>query len=205
MEKGNILPMLRIKELRAEKKMTQAVLSKKLGISLKTLRAYELGRRPGKGEKADEKETIPSNILIEMSKTFGCSTDYILGLSDCRTVESDLIHQYTGLSDPAISSLHTHRNDTTIDTVNLLASRLGSGRDRDDLLTLLTVYLQRPEDSTIGDIYFQGDGDSNIRFPGGATTDGAILFSVTQKLVETRAGLTGRKAQKKGSISGSKS
>ena len=190
MEKRNIFHP--IKALRKEQKMTQKQLvalleedDPDIRLTVRTLQSYENGS-----------SKMPVRILIKLSMIFDCSTDYILGLSACRTVESDLIHQYTGLSDPAISSLHAHRNDTTIDTVNLLASRLGSGRIRDDLLTLLTAYLQRKEDSTIGDVYFNADGGGLIFFPGGASTDGMILHSITQKLIELRA-------KKKGSRKGS--
>lgn len=58
----------RIRELRKDNKMTQAQLAKKLGKGESTIRMWELGR--------NEPDRIS---LIEMSRIFDCSIDYILG------------------------------------------------------------------------------------------------------------------------------
>lgn len=55
---------------RARLNMTKEEISKRLGITSKTYLAYVRGK------------TIPSDVLVEMSKMFGCSTDYLLGLTD---------------------------------------------------------------------------------------------------------------------------
>lgn len=65
----------RIKELRKEKKITQIQLSLELGVTQETISAYEHGRH------------LPSvAALIKMSEIFGCSMDYIMGLSSERSL-----------------------------------------------------------------------------------------------------------------------
>ncbi|MGN7192844.1 helix-turn-helix transcriptional regulator [Bacillus mycoides] len=58
----------RIRELRKNNKLTQAQLAQKLGKGESTIRMWELGK--------NEPDRIS---LIEMSRIFNCSIDYILG------------------------------------------------------------------------------------------------------------------------------
>lgn len=61
----------RIKELREDNDLTQKQLSKILNCSQQVYSNYELGQRD-----------LPTDILINLSKLYKVSTDYILGLSD---------------------------------------------------------------------------------------------------------------------------
>jgi len=61
----------RLKELRLFKGMTQAEVAEKFGKSESAIRMWELGK-----SKPD------ADTLIEVSKEFGCSTDYLLGLPE---------------------------------------------------------------------------------------------------------------------------
>lgn len=63
--------MKRLKELRENKQLTQAQLSKSLNISSSTIGMYEQGRR-----FPDE------NLLKHIAKFFNVSIDYLLGISD---------------------------------------------------------------------------------------------------------------------------
>lgn len=67
--------MNRIKELREEKRMTQVRLSIELEVTQVAVSAYESGRHY---------PSIP--VLIKMSELFDASCDYILGISDIRTI-----------------------------------------------------------------------------------------------------------------------
>lgn len=65
--------MNRIKELRIKKRMTQIALSIELGVSQELISAYETGK------------TDPNlKVLIQLSKIFNVSIDYIVGLSDTK-------------------------------------------------------------------------------------------------------------------------
>ncbi len=65
--------MNRIKELREEKHITQVRLSIELEVSQETISAYEKGKY------------YPSaKSLIQLSKIFNTSIDYILGISEVR-------------------------------------------------------------------------------------------------------------------------
>ena len=61
----------RIRDLREDKDLTQKELSKILNCSQQVYSNYELGQRD-----------IPTDILIALSKFYGVSVDYILGLTD---------------------------------------------------------------------------------------------------------------------------
>lgn len=67
--------MNRIKLLREEMRMTQVKLSTELGVSQETVSAYESGKHY---------PSIPN--LLKMSELFSASCDYILGISDIRTI-----------------------------------------------------------------------------------------------------------------------
>ena len=59
----------RIKELREQNGYTQTTLAKELGLSRSAINAWEMGL------------SVPSTqYLVELSKLFRVSTDYILGL-----------------------------------------------------------------------------------------------------------------------------
>lgn len=62
---------IRIKEMRKEKKLTQSDLAKLLSTTQDTISLWELG-----------KSTPDINYLIELTKIFSVSADYLLGLSD---------------------------------------------------------------------------------------------------------------------------
>ncbi len=61
----------RIRDLREDHDMTQKEIAAKLNCSQQVYSNYELGQRD-----------IPTDILIKLSKLYGVSVDYILGISD---------------------------------------------------------------------------------------------------------------------------
>jgi transcriptional regulator with XRE-family HTH domain len=74
MYKGMITDMKRIAELRKEKGLNQIGLGLKLNVSQKMISSYESGIHQ------------PSiDTLIQMSKIFDVSVDYIIGNTDIRT------------------------------------------------------------------------------------------------------------------------
>lgn len=64
----------RIKNLREDNDLTQAELAKYLNCSQVAYSYYEIGRRD-----------MPIEVLIKLAKFYSCSTDYILGLTDCKS------------------------------------------------------------------------------------------------------------------------
>ena len=65
-----------LKSLRLQKKMTQAQLASKLGLTKSVISAYETGLR------------LPSyDVLIHISMLFDVSTDYLLGLEPKHTID----------------------------------------------------------------------------------------------------------------------
>ena len=61
----------RIRDLREDNDYTQTYLAKVLNCSQQAYSNYELGQRD-----------IPTDILIELSRFYSVSVDYILGITD---------------------------------------------------------------------------------------------------------------------------
>ena len=69
----------RIKELRNKKGYTQARLAELLNISSQAISSYETG------------QSLPiSDVLVQLAQNFEVSTDYLLGLTDAETNDSEI-------------------------------------------------------------------------------------------------------------------
>ncbi|MCL2003233.1 MAG: helix-turn-helix domain-containing protein [Oscillospiraceae bacterium] len=78
MEHGLFTIADKIKALREQLGMTQADLAKKLGLTRSGVNGWEMGL------------SVPSTpLLVEISKTFYVSTDYLLGLEQGATLKID--------------------------------------------------------------------------------------------------------------------
>ena len=78
----------RLKNLRSKCGYTQSSLAKKLSITRSSINAWEMGL------------SAPSTpFLIELSRLFCVTTDYLLGLDDCVTIRTN------GLSEREISAV----------------------------------------------------------------------------------------------------
>lgn len=131
MKKGNIIPVFRqrLKNLRKEHHYTQEYIAGKLNITPKTYRTWENGVPIGISNSVTYPE-IDSDKLIKLSDIYSVSVDYLLGRSDCVSVENSYINKLTGLCDNAISTLKslnmnngiTIAGHNEIDTLNILLS-----------------------------------------------------------------------------------
>lgn len=84
----------RLKELRAQSGDTQASLAEKMGVSSRTIAAYEQGINE------------PSlDTLIKLSNYFNTTIDYLIGKTNVKNIKYDAINKSLGLSDNAISIL----------------------------------------------------------------------------------------------------
>lgn len=63
----------RLRDLREDSDLTQTEVSKHLNCTQQTYSNYETGARD-----------IPTAILIQLSRFYGVSTDYILGLTNIK-------------------------------------------------------------------------------------------------------------------------
>lgn len=86
----------RIVSLREEKGETQQELANAIGITRQSLSRYEIAAR-----------TINIEVLGTLAQHFGVSADYLLGLSDVRSMEQDMqaACEMTGLSEETITKL----------------------------------------------------------------------------------------------------
>ena len=85
----------RIKQLREEKGLTQEKLSKEINISRDMIGRYETDR------------TVPTDNLVRIAKYFKTTTDYLLGLTDSKSIEEDnqVISNKIGFDDEDIKIL----------------------------------------------------------------------------------------------------
>lgn len=72
--------MNRIKQLREENSITQEELAKKLDLSKGIISLYE-----------NETRKPSLEVLIKLSEIFNCSIDYLLGKSDIRNINKDVL------------------------------------------------------------------------------------------------------------------
>lgn len=79
---------IKIKQLRTQRGLSQAALAKQLGISKSVASSYETGVH-----------LPPYDILVQLSKIFGVSTDYLLGIESGKSVSVD------GLTDIQIEAI----------------------------------------------------------------------------------------------------
>lgn len=89
----------RLIELREGSGLTQQELADKLNITRQSLSLYERAER-----------TINIDLLLEISKVFDVSTDYLLGVSDCKTTDMDIreICDFVNLSENAVLNVHEY-------------------------------------------------------------------------------------------------
>ena len=86
----------RIRKLRLAGNLSQVDLAKKLNVTKQSVSNWE------------NDNILPSiEMLVELAKTFGVSTDYLLGLDDRRYIE------VSGLSDEEISHIQQIITDIT--------------------------------------------------------------------------------------------
>ena len=90
MQKELLMLSDRIKQLRESNSLTQAELARRLSLSRSAINAWEMGL------------SVPtSQYIVELSKLFNVSSDYILGINDTVTLS------VSGLTDEQIDAVST--------------------------------------------------------------------------------------------------
>ena len=84
----------KIKQLRSQRNISQIDLAKQLGVSKSVISSYE-----------NEIHLPPYDVLLQMARIFGVSTDYLLGAPTNKTIAVD------GLTDKQIEALTTIVNE----------------------------------------------------------------------------------------------
>lgn len=99
----------RIIELRKEAGLNQTQVAERIGCVLKTYQNYEQGHNY---------PTI--EYTAALAELYKVSIDYLLGRSDCRSVENDYISEKTGLTDSAIKALEIIKRSKYMNTLNFI-------------------------------------------------------------------------------------
>lgn len=91
---------LRLYAIRENKGLSRQKVADDLGISRASLEYYEKGKR-----------TPDINTIELIAEYFGISIDYLLGVTDCQSYDTDIrqICDYTGLSEDVIELLHENK------------------------------------------------------------------------------------------------
>lgn len=84
---------VKLRQLRQVRQWTQGLVAERVGVTASVVSAYETGIRQPSYES-----------LIKLARLYNVSTDYLLGVSDRRTAESQHLVSVDGLS-PAERSL----------------------------------------------------------------------------------------------------
>lgn len=103
----------RIKALREERNLTQNELAEDLQVGRETVARWETGDRD-----------IKTDATIRLAKYFDVTSDYILGISDCKMSENENIHKRTGLSEENIKLLQELKADKPNNDIATLLNRL---------------------------------------------------------------------------------
>lgn len=99
----------RLKELRAESKMTQRQLAVKARLSPGAIALYELGQR-----------SPNIDMIIKLARLFNVSTDYLLGLTELKDpaeVRGRIVMDLEGLTVGSVLKLEQYK-DYLLDTQN---------------------------------------------------------------------------------------
>lgn len=78
----------KLKQLRNQRNISQIALAKQLGVSKSVISSYE-----------NEVHLPPYDVLLQMARIFGVSTDYLLGASNNKMINAD------GLTDTQIEAI----------------------------------------------------------------------------------------------------
>ncbi len=77
----------RLRDIREDRDLTQKQIADYLKITQQQYSLYESGKR-----------TLPVDLLIELSKLYGLSTDYILGLSNDYKIKNNVNINYGNIT-----------------------------------------------------------------------------------------------------------
>lgn len=131
MKKSKILPpnyKSNIKALREEnttvKELLDYLKEKGFNTSERAYRTYE-----------NDLVMPPISLAYELADKYHVTIDYLLGLSDCKSVDNEYIHQVTGLSDGAINQLKK-----LVKTDSFLEQSNEKNANRNDSLSVRPVH-----------------------------------------------------------------
>ncbi len=150
----------RFKKLRLEKKLSLQKVAQDLNVTAQSLSLYEKGQR-----------TINIDLLKRTAEYFKVSSDYLIGISDVATVDTDLksICEYTGLTEENIILLNAlkelkeirkklikNNEDYVIEYIDIISSLI------DNLNTLSSIIFNITNAATVNendepDLYTSND------------------------------------------------
>lgn len=109
--KSNKILSTRIRELIAEQKITQNALAKNLGVTRQAISQY-----------CDGSSTPNADKLLKLAQYFNVSADYLIGLSDIKTNDLDVLNaaRYCNLNVETVKYLHSQIDEKVKSPINVL-------------------------------------------------------------------------------------
>lgn len=134
----------RLIELREERGLTQQELADKLNITRQSLSLYERAER-----------TINIDLLLEISKVFDVSADYLLGVSGNKTTDDNIqnICKYTGISEETVRKISKEYDSNLRNVLDFIVE----GDGLYFLLNSLLIYSKTCYNIELLKILFEGD------------------------------------------------
>ena len=205
--KDGLFPTLNTRA-RTDAHISQAKLAEKLGITTSTLVNYEKGRTP-----------IKADILIKYSQICQVSTDYLLGLSNCKNIENAQIQKKIGINEKSIAMLESHveaNDNAKIKTLDFLlrenhmkpirkffSGKGIKGANDTGLLNLITHYLVGNNDDEIENlpcITSNVEKGSSLEIDGKVIAEAVLIKEIELTLIKYKEEITKKREKKKGSL-----
>ena len=158
--------------------------AKKIGVTPRLVQKWRNGSFDK--EKGCDSFTMPTAAtLIRIAEVYGCSVDYVLGLSDCTTIENAVISKVTGLTDRSISYLRKSTGKRLSEVLNFILQKAYNNNGKMHLLELISAYLDFDEDNPANknNLCLWGEDDHDIDIP---INSSVILTMITTTLSEYR-------------------
>lgn len=158
--------------------------AKKIGVTPRLVQKWRNGSFDK--EKGCDYFTMPTAAtLIRIAEVYGCSVDYVLGLSDCTTIENAEISKITGLTEKSIRYLRKSTGKRLSDVLNFILQKAYHNAGEAHLLELISAYLDFDEDNpkNKNKLCLWGEDGHNIDIP---INSSVILTMITATLSEYR-------------------
>lgn len=122
----------RLESLRKQHGYSKTHVANAIGCTYRTYNTWVNGKTKGIYPVQIQYNAPSLDYLIALAELYGVSLDYLTGRIDCTSVDNQMIHDITGLSDGAIDKLKKCRNHPissyAADIINILLTSEKAGR-----------------------------------------------------------------------------
>lgn len=172
-----------LKEAREKTGRTQEQLAKDMGVTLKTVKNWE------------QNVVHPTlDTLLILCDLYLCDLNYLTGRRDFSTFSMQEMHEYTGLSEKALTTLHNWKNKTGVARLGFSVlpgylSKLIENKSFASVLSAVEDYDIAPDKKEMENLIFIDSGDQLAGLKEMRLWNAARLFSqCLEKTFERKKG-----------------